>query len=232
MDRSQATGFLSLAYDAARPSHRSVAFRQLSQRSLRATFYLDPTAALEDVRRWREISDAGHEIGNGCLCSSARLGGKLEGWTLAMIQEEIEEAEIFLSEVFGSGKPHSFGYPWGTPCCSESSDYRDVVATLGAVARSGEFGFNSPGSMDDSYLLTLFGAGKVADELIRTLKEPLSKGQWCIVSFNGIGEGERSMAEEEHEAFCAWVQEEMEPDHVAPVVEIAEHLRTMSRVER
>ncbi|HEY5807599.1 MAG TPA: polysaccharide deacetylase family protein, partial [Povalibacter sp.] len=68
-----------LTYDDALHSQLDIAVPQLTAASLKGTFFLDGDITPAELRRWREVQRAGHELGNHSLfhpCPRAILPGR------------------------------------------------------------------------------------------------------------------------------------------------------------
>src|SRR5690242_10109364 len=90
---------VSLTYDGTQLCHSEVAVGHLDAHALKGTFYADPVPLLDDLPAWREASEAGHEIGNGCLVGSLEGGSVLAAWTPEMVADDIDETDALLREV-------------------------------------------------------------------------------------------------------------------------------------
>jgi len=198
-------GAVSLSYDRSSPGSLDVILPGLGQNGLTATFYIEPADVMLDIRRWRDISAQGHEIGNGGLLAAAKPDGSLPHWLLEPISHCVDLAEECIAELFPEQGDHSMAYPRGTPRCADGLDYREVIVATGLVARSGIEGFNSPDSCDIYYLARTSGANLSAQDLINLTRTAQERNLWMILVFEEIGSGPGTTGVEAHYEYCSWL---------------------------
>lgn len=218
---------VSLSYDGALPCHVETVLPQLEAAGFRGTFYGDGVGLLARAREWRSAADRGHEIGNGALLSAACPDGSLPGWTLAMIEEDLELTHALLNEMFGSWD-HSVAFPCGVPRCNCNEDYREVVHAQGWVARGGQDGLNNPRSCDLGYLARIVADELTGCELAGLVETAAAKGAWLILAFHGVGVGDLAVDSAAHLELLQTLRSR-DDLWVDPIAAIAARLRFVNR---
>jgi len=205
-------GAISLSFDDGLASQLEFALPALNDRSLQATFYLNPSGKDENPDRrchWREFLAAwlsahrmGHELGNHTLmhpCSlninidtEWRAGINLRDWTLERLEADVLEAQRRLMEVFPAQTHTSFGYT-----CYESEvghgsgrvSSTPMIARHFVAARARGEMANDPLFCDLHHLSSWPGERQAGAFLIGLLELTLARGRWGIFTFHGIQEG-------------------------------------------
>lgn len=196
------TGYVSLTYDGTLLCHLETVLPHLEESGLKATFYAEPAMLLENLPGWALAVMDGHEIGNGALHGAALEDGSLPGWTPAMVADDIKEARALIEELFPEQNAHTFGLPWGRPL-SDGIDVAPTVRDLYPVVRSGEPGINSDPEM--TYLHCVHCDDLTADEMIDYAKAASQDGTWLVLSFEGVGVGDRAVDASAHKQLCKYL---------------------------
>jgi peptidoglycan/xylan/chitin deacetylase (PgdA/CDA1 family) len=211
---------VSLSYDGGDMSHLETVVPDLNDRGLKATFYLEPTHLLEQIVEWRSVAAVGHEIGNGCLLGACLPDGSLPAWTLEMILEELVASRELLADLL-PGRISTAALPWGKAECSESDDYAvDVIEAMGPV-RTGAVGFNdvqSPGHR----LRMIPMVGLSGKQMVDVVRQAQDKEQWPILSFGGVGSGERSVDVSAHRELLDYLVSHKPEFSTKPVIHLVE----------
>lgn len=231
---------VSLTFDDGLRSQLEIAVPLLSDRNLRATFYLNPkgtTLESDDWRgrwaAWKIVAEQGHELGNHSLthpCSQA-LGDRLdvpclERMTLQDIEADILEAERRLRELTGISF-RSFAYP----CYQDfigygptRQSYVPIIAAHFVAARGkGEYPDNHPLTCDLHYLWSLQAEYSRGVELIGWVEWTARRGRWLILTFHGIDEGHLPISRRALSELCDYLVHRRDI-WVAPVVEVAQRI--------
>lgn len=198
---------VSLTYDGADFSHHQLVWPSLRARRIRATFFMDPAALIQDPRPWFKMSSEGAEIGNGCLLAAAGFDGSLPLWTPVMVADEIETTEQLLDELNIGERPRPFAFPPGQPVCADRQDYREVIAAEGRVARGGLDGWNHPGSCDFSFLRMVRAEGFDARDLIEIVSRAARNEGWVILAFGPVANSGEGTKPDDHERLLAFLAE-------------------------
>ena len=157
---------VSLTYDGTQLCHSETVLPQLDALNLKGTFFADPLPLLDSLPTWRAAVMNGHEVGNGCLIGSVDGSGALDCWTPEMIEDDIEETDRMLHELFPGQTVFSFGYPWVSGGAFGIGHLRKIVERRHSVCRSGEQGTNIAGEADLAYLKCMQMDGTSAVEMI------------------------------------------------------------------
>ncbi|MCW5937751.1 MAG: polysaccharide deacetylase family protein [Fimbriimonadaceae bacterium] len=216
-------GIVSLTYDGTQACHIHKVLPVLERTGLKATFYAEPSLALDHASVWRQVVEAGHELGNGTLVSAALPDGSLPAWTVDMVQSEVLEADQMLREVFPAQRSFSFAFPWGPPRCAENVDYSQAVARNHPVCRTGILGFNPLPDVDLTAIKCVPMIGASFSGMTDVVRAAIDLGHWAVLSYDGVGTGDRSVDADAHEAFCEWLAVQQNVV-VAPVIEVSQRL--------
>lgn len=209
---------VSLTYDGTLPCHAETALPHLDHFGLKATFYADPVPLLDDLPIWRRAVETGHEIGNGCLMGSLDGGSVLAAWTPEMVGDDIDETDSLLRELFAGQTGHSMGFPWVTGTDTHLADVKAMVARRNSIARSGVAGLNPMDSPDVSYLKCLHMDGLEAGHMTELVRAAVRSHSWIVLSFDGVGSGDRAVDSAEHKGLCAWLADNPGPFRVETIL--------------
>ncbi len=216
---------VSLTYDGALPEHLDVVGPTLDHLRLTGTFFLNPTRTLENVQGWQSMSDAGHEMANGCLLGVSEEG-RLTNWTHRMVEQDLHMTQEFFENVFGE-PPVSFAYPGRFTNCSQGS-YRPIVNAAFPYSRSAIPGDNRAGA-NRRYLRVRDVAGRSQEELetwrealLAELAKTTSEKVWYVLQFGKIFDGETNRALILHELCATFLATQSESVWVAPLKTVAD----------
>ncbi len=234
-------GAVSLTFDDGLHSQLEVAVPLLTDRGLRATFYLNPRGRnpdsddwLERWAGWKQVAEQGHELGNHSLthpCSRA-FGNHLqerclETMTLADIEADVLEAERRLRLLTGVAE-RSYAYPCYQDfvgCGPTRQSYVPVIARHFVAARGGgEYPDNHPLTCDLHYLWSLKAEFLRGAELIGWVEWSMQRGRWIILTFHGIDEGHLPVSRLALRELCDFLAQRRDI-WTAPVVEVAQRIR-------
>ncbi len=225
---------LSITFDDARDSQLDVVVPMLEAYGLRATFFVLPGPVSRRRSDWKAVVKSRHEIGNHTLSHpcSANFGfsrmNALEDYSLERMETEIDEASGRIERLLGV-RPESFAYPCGQSFVGRGegrTSYVPLVARRFVAARGyGSETSNDPHRSDFAHLEAFVIDGLDAEELVGLVDETGAAGRWVIMAGHDVGEGgEQTVRVASLEALC---QRAVQPDvWVAPVAEVAKHLRT------
>lgn len=230
---------VSLTYDDGNETQLRLAAPAMEERGFRGSFYL--SCGRDD---WHErllpyvaLHEAGHEIGNHTLshtCSRNfrdEIGATgLETMTLDTIEEDVLTAERRLSELFPRAGGRSFAYPCYMTYVGagrERQSYVPIIAQHFVAGRGyGEYGFsNSPYNCDLACLWSTPIEHMRGEQIVGLMDLNLTRGRWLILTMHHIGGARLGTAVTEFERMLSWLDRHRERVWVAPVAEIATHLR-------
>lgn len=197
---NDARAALSLSFDDARPSQISNGVPVLNRHGLRATFYVLPSRVNEDVKGWKSVVEAGHEIGNHTVshpCSGNFQFSRhnaLEDLTLGAIDVEMTQANEEIRALLGV-TPKTFAYPCGQKFVGRGktvTSYVPLVAEKFLVGR----GFNDERHNDPAFcdLAQVYGRDFDClefDAVKKHLDEAIDEGGWLILVGHDVGDGDR-----------------------------------------
>lgn len=198
---------VSLSYDGTQLCHAETVLPQLDSFSLKGTFFADPLPLLDSLPLWRGAVENEHEIGNGCLIGTM---GALDSWSPEMIEDDIEETDSMLQELFPGQTVYSFGYPWATGGAFGIGHLRKIVEKHHSVCRSGEQGTNAAHEADLAYVRCMSMDGASATEMIEVVRNSVRQGHWLVLAFDGVGSGDPAVDAKAHFELCAWLSDNRE----------------------
>lgn len=222
---------ISLSYDGADPSHLEVALPCLSERRIKATFYVTSTGLLENPRAWQAAQNEGHEIGCHSLFEAADAFGNLPKWTLETVESDLRDARKLIAELFPRQSDFSFAYPGVEAMCMtvpydpKPTPYRPVVDRVFEVSRSAREGLANPETCDIHDLESIDARDLSSEDLINAADSGMNEGRWAIFAFRGVGTGEGSVDKRAHEALCDWIFDRNEALRSGTVYDLAMELR-------
>ena len=239
---------VSITFDDALPVHYELAGPALEARGMRGTFYLHiATSPSSDPMPWRALAARGHELGNHSLFHPCRRKAEYKGWLdnafdlrryePKRFQQEVRVANAFLKLIDGLGErtyaytcydTHLGRWPNKTAICDLIRS--DFVAARG---RRTDKPVIVSHNLDVMNLDSFQADGLSLSSLIDATNVTRDRGGWLILVFHGIGSGTHGLFVEpstlnrllDHLA----AQDEI---WVAPVVEIAKSLPTVSQRDR
>ena len=135
--------------------------------------------------RWREVAEAGHEIGSHGATHTPLTGLDPEG-----MRREMEESRRRIRDVLGPGHGRSFAYPQS----SASPEMAKLAAEAGyEAARTGGVAF-APASPADLRLVPSLHplASTPLWEMNSWVVDIRGKGGWLVIGVHGIAEPDRA----------------------------------------
>lgn len=229
---------VSLTYDDGRQTQLDAAVPRMDELGLCGTFYL--SCGIDDWREtlqpWVPVHERGHEMGNhtiGHTCSrnfrDGPASGGLEDMTLADIEADVLEAERRLDELFPR-EGRSFAYPCYMTHVGMGESRRSYVPVIArnfiAGRGFGEYPFsNSPHNCDLACLWSTPVEHMRGEQIAGLMDVNLRNGRWLILTMHDIGGSRLGTAVTEFEKMLDWLDRFREQVWVAPVAEIARHLR-------
>src|SRR6266850_6417634 len=109
---------ISLTFDDARASQPNGGAAVLDQYGVKATFFIVPGTAKENLEGWKKVVASGHENGNHSLthpCTGNFPWSKsnaLENYSLEQMRTQLVEANKYIETLLGV-KSEVFAYPCG-----------------------------------------------------------------------------------------------------------------------
>ena len=231
---AQREAAVSLTFDDGMASQLAVAVPTLEEHNLRGTFYINTgDEYVEKLTPWIDAATVGHEIGNHtvwhpCAHNFAFVRGDgrrtLEEMTLADMDDEIRLAQERLMEVLPLTSPNSFAYPCYQPYVGSETmhtSYVPLVAEQFVAGRGLGEGSNHPNHCQLAYLWSYPCERRTGAELIGLVEQAASVGDWVILTFHGINEGNLAVAESDLRTLCVHLARHSERLWAAPVATVA-----------
>lgn len=229
-----------LTYDDALHSHLDVAVPQLDAAGFRGTFFLDGDITPADMRRWRKIGHAGHELGNHSLfhpCPRAMLPDRrnyyTENYDIERMLGEIAAMNNVLFGIDGAG-----ARTYSVPCSQMllgDGDYTDALRKSGLVkyVRTGGDQYKSvvaDFASLDLFAVPSFGPVDKPDgaALIAYAERVRNAKGLGVLQFHGTGGDYLEVTAEAHRQLLDWLRKH--PDvWVATFQEVMDYVSAHSR---
>jgi len=236
-------GAVTLSYDDAIPSHFESVAPQLEKAGLRGTFYIqaDSPGFRLHTDRWRQVAQAGHELGNHSLhhpCRKDQPGQNtwladdynLSAYTPQRWLAEMRMANLILYLVDGKTER-----TFGNTCCDNYLGPLDGKVCLEEfipqlfVAGRGELVSRpiDPTNANPANFGHYSGDGKTFEQLRDEIEAAVRDGTWIFYMFHGVGQGTHSLYIDaaEHEKLVAYLAANKDRIWTAPAVDVARHIR-------
>ena len=229
-------GAVSLAFDDGNPLQLQKAIPLMDEARIRGTFYLNPHGEnwRERLAPWRQVAQAGHEIGNHSLthtCSNNLLGsaGGLEDKDLAFIESDILAAQERLVELAPHQKEWTFAYPCYNTTVGRglgAQSYVPVVAKHFLAGRArGEYGFaNHPLFADLAQLSATPVERWSGLEMIGHVEGLAAQGQWLILVFHEIDGARLTVGRHDFRLLLTHLHQRRDAIWTAPGAEVAKKI--------
>ena len=226
---------LVITYDDAIDEHLDHATPVLDSLDLKATFYL--TAYSSSIRsrleEWRKLASKGHELGNHTLYHPCNGGvGRtwikpeydLTKYTITRMVDEIRMTNVFLRALDGNSK-RTFAYTCGDMKIGETRFINELKNEF-IAARAVRNEMHLIGEVD-LYNVDCFMVNNHSfAEMKGWVDEAISSQSLLVLLFHGVGGGNSLDVDmEDHKKLLEYVHSRKEDIYIAPMIEIAEHIR-------
>jgi peptidoglycan/xylan/chitin deacetylase (PgdA/CDA1 family) len=224
-----------LTYDDALNVHLDKVVPLLDSLKFRGTFYLSGyfPGCRDRIKDWRTAAGHGHELGNHtlfhpCLGNSqgrewVKSERKMENYSLQRMSEEIKMNNILLNAIDGKTK-RTFAYPCGDTKINDSLylDMKDFVAARGT--KPGPTNIRQVHLSDITCTSIMNHSGT---QLIDLVKKTMTEGGLLVFLFHGVGgEHNINVSEEAHRELVRFLKVHENEIWIAPMVEVAEHIKS------
>ncbi len=241
-ERSEAAGpwngksaAVVLSYDDGLNVHLDTVVPLLNQHDIRATFFINGTAASVAKRSddWRIAAVNGHELGNHTMkhpCSAGLPGREwvkpekdLDRYTTSQFSDEIAQANTILHSIDNKQR-RTFAYPCGDKIV-EGQSIVGVIENVAVAARGVNGGINKPGQINLYDLLAYSVYGQDAELLIQEVAKAVSNNGLLVFLFHGVG-GEHGLNidRDEHRKFIEYLASSKDELWIAPLVDVADYV--------
>jgi len=198
---------VSLTYDDAIPSQRTLAAEQLRAHKLHGTFFLTGTSMdlAEHRGDWVSLGSAGHELASHTMhhpCDRSfdwvRPGFAIQDYDLDRMRRELEDSRALLGEL-GAPQPYSFAYPCGGLTVGENAQsYVPLVAELFVAGRGVGDRVADPNTDPLEQIPAIDGA-QPGSALVELVDAAVRQGGWLVLVFHGVGGDYLSVTAQAHE---------------------------------
>ena len=241
-------GAVSMSFDDGSQSQLDIAIPILKEYDLLGTFYINPRGDdwKERLQPWREISLAGHEVGNHTIqhiCPRNLGSGRrksLENTTLEEIEADVVEAERRLHALIPQHPVRTFCYPCYQSYVGEGptrQSYVPIIAKHFPAARGMGEAPNHPALTDLHYLSASVVAGWMSGaNLCRLAGVAPEQSRWMILAFHRFQQDPssgRSLSAAYHGSplsadslreLCAYLATHRDQIWIASVVTVAQEI--------
>jgi len=234
---------VSLTYDDGLITHYSAVGPALVRHGLRGTFYVPVLSDLtEHPQRWRELSAAGHELGNHTIFHPCRRepperfswldeAYDLCSYTPTRLRAELAVADRVLRLVDGKTQR-----TYGNTCCDTTigvgADEQSIDSILAERFVAARGAMTNRLAVPDRQLNLMnvgcFGVdGWSIAELTELLDRAAGEGGWAVLMIHGVGAGTHSMYldSDVHRRFIALLAERRATTWAAPFIDVAGYIR-------
>src|ERR1700761_7692734 len=225
-----------LTYDDAIDVDLDHAIPVLDSLKLKATFYLIGSSPVISARmdEWRKVAKEGHELGNHAMfhpCDGSRPGrgfvtpeNDLSKYSMAREANEIHMNNVLLKAIDGKDK-RTFAYPCGDLKIGDELIYphieKDIVGARGVGAGMQTIEKVDLGNID-CYMIDK----RKADYMIDLVKQAMQTHTLLVFLFHGVGGGHNINVDlQEHSKLLHFIKEHEREIWVAPMVDVAQHIK-------
>jgi peptidoglycan/xylan/chitin deacetylase (PgdA/CDA1 family) len=188
---------LSMTFDDARASQVTGGTAVLDQYGAKATFFIVPGSAKEQLEGWKKAAASGHEIGNHSLvhpCSGNFAWSRqkaLEEYTLEKMRTELVQSNREIEKLLGV-KPEVFAYPCGQTFVGRGRDTKSYVPLVADIFLLGrgwlDEGPNDPAFCDFAQLTGMESDGKDFEDILPILENAKEHNLWVVLAGHEMGE--------------------------------------------
>ena len=238
---NNARAAVNISYNDSLKSQLDNAVPVLQKYGIKATFY--PTLGSyffhQTLKRWRNVAQLGHELGNHTLfhpCDASKQNREwvptfrdLNQYAMQEIVEEVALANAFLQALDGRTE-RTFTYP-----CAEHSvggvSYEKAISSY-FVASKHTLGDSVPESMDNFNLqrVEYWNPSNVSGkELIDYVKKAAEKGTIANISLHGVGGDYLSISEEAHNELLEYLAKNRDVYWTDTFINITKYIRNRQK---
>jgi peptidoglycan/xylan/chitin deacetylase (PgdA/CDA1 family) len=241
---------VSLTYDDGLSVHCEYVGPALVEAGLRATFYLPGRSdfLLHHPEKWRELAEAGHELGNHSLFHPCRREPGRHDWlepyydlcdyTPSRLRQELEIANLVL-HLIDSRRERTYG----NTCCDTTIGRGEQEVPMDDVLRDLFVAARGPGSSriaDVRGGINLMQVGHYGADsgdmsfeyIMETIERSAEMGGWAVFMIHGVGKGSYHLYMETstHGRLVSWLDANKADVWTAPLVEVAKCVRNCQKV--
>lgn len=231
-----------LTYDDAINEHLDNAVPVLDSLGLKATFYVTAfsTSVQKRMGEWKALAGKGHELGNHTLYHPC-MGGSgrewvneeydLRNYTVKRMVDETRMTNLFLHALDGRTR-RTFAYTCGDMKIADSS-FMDGMRSDFVAARAVRNEMH-PINKVNLYNVDCFMVDNhTAEQMIGWVKKATETNSLLVVLFHGVGGGNSLNVDAPgHRAFLKYLKQHENDIWIAPMLEVADHIKKWQAVNR
>ena len=227
-----------ITYDDAIDQHLDNAIPVLDSLGLKATFYVTAFSQSMQTRMndWKKLATTGHELGNHTLYHPC-IGGKGREWvkpeydmnnyTVKRMVDEIRMTNLFLQALDGKTK-RTFAFTCGDMKIGDSS-FIHALKNDFVAARAVRNQMHKIQEIDlfniDCYMVN----GETGRQLIEWVKKAVETNSLLVILFHGVGGGNAlNVSIPAHREFLQYLKKNEKDIWIAPMVDVAQHIKKMN----
>ena len=226
---------LSLSFDDARASQPNRGIPLLDEYGVKATFYLVPGTAKNQLEGWKKAVKNGHEMGNHTLnhpCSGNFTWSRskaIEEYSLEKMGKELREATQEIEQLLGV-RPDVFAYPCGQTYVGRGVNTKSYVPLVAEQFLTGrtwqDEAANSPEYCDFAQLTGVEMDGKDFEQILPLIEQARQEGKWLVLAGHEMNEeGAQTTRLSMLRKLIEYVQKPDSGIWIAPVGEVAKHVQ-------
>ncbi len=225
-----------LTYDDAIDQHLDNAGPLLDSLKLKATFYVTAfsTSMQQRMSEWKKLTKRGHELGNHTLYHPCAGGpGRewvskehdLNAYTVKRMEEEVRMTNLFLHALDGKTK-RTFAFTCGDMKVADSVFINGMKNDF--VAARAVRNEMHPIDQVDLYNVDCYMVNNHSFEDMKAwVDKAIQTRSLLVILFHGVGGGNGlDVSLGAHRKFLRYLKEKQKELYIAPMVEIAEYIKT------
>ena len=224
-----------LTYDDAINQHLDNAIPVLDSLELKATFYVTAfsTSVQTRLNDWKKLAVNGHELGNHTLYHPC-MGGKGREWvskeydmstyTVRRMVDETRMTNLFLQALDGKAK-RTFAFTCGDMKIGDSSFINGMKNDF-IAARAVRNQMHKINEIDlynvDCYMVN----GESGAQMIEWAKKAMETNSLLVILFHGVDGGNAlNVSLPAHREFLKYLKQNERDIWIAPMIDVAEHIK-------
>ncbi len=228
-----------ISYDDGYDQQLDNAVPVLDSLGLKATFYISAfyPAVKNRIAEWKKLADKGNELGNHTLYHPC-IGGPgrewvrpdydLRNYTVSRMVDEVRMENVYLQSVDGRSK-RTFAFTCADTKAGGvdfSNDIKNDFVALRSVRnemhRINEVDLNNV----DCYMVNKHSA----EQMIGWVNKAIETNSLLVILFHGVGGGNGlDVSLSDHRKFLQYLKQNEKDILVAPMVEIAEYIKSRQK---
>ncbi len=231
-----------ITYDDAINEQLDNAAPVLDSLGLKATFYVTGFSASMQARLtdWKKLSVNGHELGNHTLFHPC-IGGKgrewvrpdydLNNYTVTRITDEIKATNVLLQSMDGRTR-RTFAFTCADTKVKDSS-FAGLIKNDFAALRNVRAEMHRIDQVNPEEIDCYMVSGQTAEQMIEWVRKAVETNSLLVILFHGVGGGNGlDVSIPAHRALLNYLKQNEKDIWVAPMIEVADHVRDWQNRQR